>query len=174
MVLRHKSQSGVVLIVSLVMLLLLTLIGTSGMQTTIMEEKMASNMRDNNLAFQAAESALRAAEVTLVPVAPAVMPTFTDDGTGGFYSETTAVDLSDAELNTASFWTSNPVATSTVTDLGYHVATPIYIIEKLSATCYKASCPDPSDLSTPYRITVRATGGTSNSVVLLQSVFTPD
>ena len=57
-----KQQSGVVLVISLIMLLLLTLIAISGSQVTGLEEKMASNSRDQNLAFQAAESALRAAE----------------------------------------------------------------------------------------------------------------
>ncbi|NOS73875.1 MAG: hypothetical protein HOP36_04915, partial [Methyloglobulus sp.] len=57
-----KSQSGVVLIISLIMLLLLTLVGLTGMQNIGLEEKMAGNMRDSNLAFQAAESALVAGE----------------------------------------------------------------------------------------------------------------
>jgi type IV pilus assembly protein PilX len=57
-----KYQSGVVLIISLVMLLLLSIIGISGMAVTILEEAMAANHRDRNLAFQAAEAALRAGE----------------------------------------------------------------------------------------------------------------
>jgi type IV pilus assembly protein PilX len=57
-----KQQSGVVLVISLVMLLLLTLIGVTSVQTTSLEEKMAGNMRDQNIAFQAAEAALRDAE----------------------------------------------------------------------------------------------------------------
>ncbi len=58
-----KDQSGAILIVSLIMLLLLTLIGVAGSQVTGLEEKMANNSRDQNLSFQAAEAALRAAEV---------------------------------------------------------------------------------------------------------------
>jgi len=45
--------------ISLIMLLLLTLIGVTGSQVTGLEEKMAGNMKDRNIAFQAAESALR-------------------------------------------------------------------------------------------------------------------
>ena len=77
-------QSGAVLIISLIMLLLLTLIGTTSMQSTSLEEKMAGNMRDKNLAFQAAESALAAAGASLNPAA---LPVFDPDGTGGFYSK---------------------------------------------------------------------------------------
>jgi Tfp pilus assembly protein PilX len=55
-----QSQSGVTLIISLVLLLLLTLIAVSSMKTTGLQEKMAGNDRDRNLAFQAAEAALGA------------------------------------------------------------------------------------------------------------------
>lgn len=61
---RHHflSQRGATLIISLLILLVMTLIGVTAIQTTTMEEKMAGNMRDQNLAFQAAEAALRAGE----------------------------------------------------------------------------------------------------------------
>lgn len=53
---------GVVLIVSLLLLVVLTLLAAMGMRGTLMQEKMAGNMRDRDVAFQAAESAVRAAE----------------------------------------------------------------------------------------------------------------
>ena len=51
--LRLKDEAGSALIVSLIMLLLLSLIGLSGMQSTILQERMASNLHDRNIAFQA-------------------------------------------------------------------------------------------------------------------------
>lgn len=57
-----SGQRGVVLVVSLIMLLLLSIVGITAMQTTQLEEKMAGNQRNLNLAFQAAESALRSGE----------------------------------------------------------------------------------------------------------------
>lgn len=163
-------HSGAVLIVSLIMLLLLTLIGATAMQTTTLEEKIAGNLRDKNLAFQAAESALNAAEATLNPSAPAL--SFTDPGTGGFYSTASTIPTAPAIL-TDSFWTAQPTATSSVTSLANVSIPPVYIIQKLPAACFKASCPLASDLSQPYRITVRATGGSTNAVVILQTVYTP-
>ena len=62
---RIADQSGAVLIISLIMLLLLMLIGTTSMQSTSLEEKMAGNSRDQNLAFQSAEAALRAGEARI-------------------------------------------------------------------------------------------------------------
>jgi type IV pilus assembly protein PilX len=171
-----KAQSGVVLIVALIMLLLLTLIATAGMQNTSLEEIMAGNMRNQNLVFQAAESALSQAEATLVPVAPAVLPTFVATGAGGFYSSTTSVDISDTELVKDSFWSNaSLVANSSVTStlLGNGIETPKYIIQKQVSVCYKAAC-TASEMSTPYKVTVRAKSETSGTVVILQSVFTPD
>ena len=57
-----RSQRGAVLIVALVLLLVLTILGTAGIQDTAMEERMAGNFRDHSAAMQAAESALRAGE----------------------------------------------------------------------------------------------------------------
>lgn len=161
-------QSGAVLIVSLIMLLLLTLIATTGMQTSSLEEKMAGNMRDKSLAFQAAESALQAAEASLD--SPAVLPTFTAAGTGGFYSEASTIPTAAAVL-TDSFWTTNPRATSSVSTLGNGITTPSYIVQKLPTACF-AICP-PAISSTPYRIVVRATGGSTTTVVILQSIYSP-
>lgn len=56
---RIAPQQGAVLVVSLIILLLLTIIGVTAMRTVTMEERMAGNLRDRNLANQAAESAVR-------------------------------------------------------------------------------------------------------------------
>ncbi len=162
---NSTDQSGAVLIISLIMLLLLTIIGASSMQTTSLEEKMAGNLRDRNLAFQAAESALKAAEASLVPP----LPTFTDPGTGGFYSQNSTIPTSAAIL-TDSFWTTNPKATSSVTTLklGNGITTPVYIIQVLGST---SVCLTPPCI---VRITVRATGASTNTVVILQSVYSID
>lgn len=62
------TQRGAVLIVSLIFLLLLTLIGTTAMRTTTLQERMAGNTRDTNLSLQAAEAGLRAGQAwVLVP-----------------------------------------------------------------------------------------------------------
>lgn len=54
------SQRGAVLIVSLVILLVLTLIGVAGMNSSVMQERMASNAQNSNRAFQGAESSATA------------------------------------------------------------------------------------------------------------------
>lgn len=57
-----RRQSGAVLYVALVMLILLALIGIVGMQVAGMQERMASNYRNVNLAFQNAEAVARGVE----------------------------------------------------------------------------------------------------------------
>jgi type IV pilus assembly protein PilX len=146
----------------------MTLIGTAAMQVNSLEEKMTGNMRDKNLAFQAAESALRSAEATLN--GPAALPPFVAAGTDGYYSENSPIPTQ-AAIYTDAFWTTNPVATSTINTLGNNIRPPQYIIQPLPAVCMTKCPPDP--LTTYYRITVRATGATLNSVVILQSVFLP-
>jgi Tfp pilus assembly protein PilX len=55
-------QTGAALAISLTLLAVATLVGVVAMQSTTQEEKMAGNLRDANLAFQAADSALLAGE----------------------------------------------------------------------------------------------------------------
>ncbi len=58
-------QRGAALIVSLMILLIMTIIGISAMSTTTMEERMSDNNKQRQLAFQAAETALRTGEAWL-------------------------------------------------------------------------------------------------------------
>ncbi|NMT65517.1 pilus assembly PilX family protein [Marinobacter orientalis] len=55
-----SRERGATLIVSLIVLLVLTLIGVAGMNTSVMQERMAVNSQNSNRAFQAAESSLSA------------------------------------------------------------------------------------------------------------------
>lgn len=73
----RKSERGAALLVALIMLLLITILGVSAMQTTTLEEKMAGNLRDRHVAFQAAEAALRAGEQYAVSNYPSVTGTGT-------------------------------------------------------------------------------------------------
>lgn len=60
-----RKQRGVALIVSLILLVVVTLLGLSGMQNTSLQERMSGNMYDRSVAMQAAEAALRAAEAAI-------------------------------------------------------------------------------------------------------------
>lgn len=84
------KQRGVVLVVALLILLVITIIGVTGMQTTILQETMAGAVRDKHIAFNAAEAALRDGEKYLNDTA--VLPGF-DDTNGRYSSDGTSEDL---------------------------------------------------------------------------------
>lgn len=58
----RPRQRGAALVIALLMLLVMTVLGIAAMQVTRMEERMAGNARDTNLAFQGAEAGLRDSE----------------------------------------------------------------------------------------------------------------
>lgn len=60
--LRPHRQKGAALIIVLLLLLVMTLLGLASLRSTLLEERMAGALYDRGLAFQAAESALRAGE----------------------------------------------------------------------------------------------------------------
>ena len=60
-----RRQKGITLIVGLILLLVMTMLGLTAVQVTTQQERMAGNLRDRNIAFQAAESALREGESAL-------------------------------------------------------------------------------------------------------------
>jgi type IV pilus assembly protein PilX len=57
-----RRQAGIALLVVLIMVLLVTLAGIAAVRTLVVEERMASNSLDRNLAMQSAERVLREAE----------------------------------------------------------------------------------------------------------------
>ncbi|MEQ1544209.1 PilX N-terminal domain-containing pilus assembly protein [Methyloglobulus sp.] len=174
-----KSQSGVVLVVSLIMLLLLTLIGLSGMQSTGLEEKMAGNMRDRNVAFQAAEAGLRDAQFYLNSGAAPFNPLRLSSG-GPFQNviaplcanglcptETPAVweAFTDNDWRTSGLrYGANTPATALV-DVAFP---PRYIIEYMGPCVMNTS--NVNRCFAVFRLTVRAWGQNATTVVQLQTL----
>jgi len=66
------SQRGVALIVAMVLLIVIAMVGLAAMRSTIMQQKMAANLYDRQIAFQNAEAALRAA-AALLPSNPGLI-----------------------------------------------------------------------------------------------------
>lgn len=148
-------QRGVVLIVALVVLLVLSMLGISGMQGTVMEERMAGNMYDRNIAFQAAEAALRAGEV--------------DAGAGLNINFDLTGTSAPTELEDDANWPNSAIAYSG----GFAGLSdaPEYIIERQRAL-------PPLEADQPMqpplmRVSARGTGRTGTSVVVLQSIYKP-
>lgn len=58
---QRTKQRGVALVVALLLLVVVTLVGLAAVRGTIMQQRMAANLLDRQIAFQGAEAAMRAA-----------------------------------------------------------------------------------------------------------------
>lgn len=67
------GAKGVVLVTGLLILVVMTVLGLGAMRGTILQERMAGNLKEQASAFQAAEAALQAA-LTLIEQSPAPPP----------------------------------------------------------------------------------------------------
>jgi type IV pilus assembly protein PilX len=163
----RKSQSGAVLIVSMLLLLVLTVLAIGASQTTRLEERMAWNARDTDLAFQAAEAGLRAAEkyISITPLLPTcVVPASAtcyvlDQG----YFATTDLTRRDRP-----WWEANGKAFGTST-LGVAVQ-PRYVIEEFQFVPFSLRA-DATEGKTYYKSTAWSPGGTETSHAVVESVF---
>ena len=117
----RKTQGGAVLAVSLVFLVILTLVGVSAMQNTMLEEKMAGNVKDRNLAFQNAESAIREAELFIEGVVS--LGNFT--GSGGLYGLTDA----EPDFGATATWNTTGNHVQSSSDFGAYTS-PRYFIKQ--------------------------------------------
>lgn len=78
-----NGQGGAVMIVSLILLLILTMGVLSANRDVVVQEKATAAVREANVVFQVAESALIEAEASIDGLALAA---FVDDGSGGLYA----------------------------------------------------------------------------------------
>src|SRR5690625_695985 len=107
------------------MVLLISLIALAAIRGSGLQELMAGNMRDRNLAFQAAEAALRDAEARLEPSPPSF-----DGSVVGFMEALNGSTSSGYWDNYG--WTNQSVQTSLSLD-GVSQA-PRYVVEKVIHT----------------------------------------
>jgi type IV pilus assembly protein PilX len=167
-----QNERGAVLITGLMLILLLTLIGLAAMQSTTLQERMAGNMQQRDLAFQSAEAGLRDAENYIGGLA--LLPAF--NNTGGLHTPVTdgttpRWDLVDWDAATPNYFTYQ------AGDLG---ATPPYPLPKYIIE-YVAGIEDEADDSEAYgpsgtksemlRITSRSVSPNGRSVLRLQTTY---
>jgi Tfp pilus assembly protein PilX len=141
------KQQGAALAVGLILLLIITLMGYTGMKGTMLQEKMAAGLHNRSLANAGANSALRAGEdylYNLVENTNGVIPEGTPDGVlQGIYSRLVSLTDPASDLNPTLVdfkkrnWShSNGVAHSfdftSVNNNGALYQSPEYIIEEIA------------------------------------------
>jgi type IV pilus assembly protein PilX len=125
----ESPQGGIALLLALVVLLLVTILGLVGLESAVLELRMAGAQREYALAYQAAQGALNDGERVLKGLSAADLASFEDNRAGrylpaapGAPSRASAVD-----------WSSNAVLTP-ATALGAPVQRqPRYLLEYLGA-----------------------------------------
>ncbi len=183
----RRPASGFTLIAILVLIVVLAFLSLAAVSTSIVQERMAGNARDRNVALQAAEAALRDAEAD-------IEANLSKDS--GFSSACTTglcvpPSMTASGAQSAPKWASIDWATMA---RGYGSVTgaaalkgpnndplatqPRYFIELLpglppsagGSVCMGCNTVA-NERARAYRITVRASGVRDSTVVMLQSVF---
>jgi type IV pilus assembly protein PilX len=180
----QDTQRGAVLVVSLLMLLVMTVVGVVGIGTATLEERMAANNRDREVAFQAAEYALRDGE-RYVQTTTVDEDDFSDDCTGGLCDSNCGADdvcakesgypvvWKDTTLNVWATGTRHKIYTYTDNNVREK---PKYIVEFIGYAPSPGWDPQTDPEPGPgdpqmFRITALGTGATPDARVMLQSTY---
>lgn len=169
-------QCGVVLVIALIALIVLALLAISAMNNAGLEERMAGDTREVNIAFQAVEAGLRDGEADVeASITPYV--SFSSTCSGGLCSlpsvsvpRALSIDWNNAAVSRA--YGSQTGATP----LSNVAAQPRYIIELLPNLPpvlgqSVALGIKPLGLGTAYRVTAIGYGGRADTQAVLQSVY---
>lgn len=169
-----NQQQGSALIIGLIMLVVLSMIGLSSLQTTMLQERMAGNLRDRSLAFEAAEVALREGEmVARRDFVPNAAPGSAFSGPGLFdrmEGNPVALDLTDLTDpdGQIDYMEDNGVAIDVVDQT---FLPPRYIVERQESwPLTLGSGADTVNIES-FKITALGFGGTADAVVILQSTI---
>jgi type IV pilus assembly protein PilX len=163
---RRSAQSGVVLFVALILLLILSLIGVTAARLQTVEERMARNENNHQLAEQAAEAALLSGVYT----------NFTAN-TNGLYTLTP----SSGSVITPTFNWGNaaavlPYAGPALTQVPAGAQQPKFVIENLPAVAMPGESINdvqyaaPTTPVTVYRVTAMGQGADLSSTTTIQSI----
>jgi type IV pilus assembly protein PilX len=164
-------NQGVALVIGLIMLTMVTLLAVTSMQSTTLQELMSSNLKDQMTAFEAAETAIHAAEEFLD----------SDQFNIGAFDN----DFSDglAKFTYDDIWGQIDWATESeqVADIPGVTTAPRYVIQYIgpvttdldrlnvsNAYGQEVATDNPVEI---FKITARGTGGSDNTVVVLETIY---
>lgn len=174
------QERGVVLIVGLVMVLLMTIVGLAAIRGTGLQENMAGNMRDRNIAFQTAESALREGEAVVSPeVYSAKLPTFNCAKGAGVCLDLSVAPEKSVIYMTEAEW--DEAAKISVMDIKDVAEKPSYLLEELEVDMGASAAAEGSAIdvggmmttgdATPYRVTAKGYGLSQDAEAIVQSAY---
>ena len=166
-----ERQSGVSLVIVLVLLVATSILGIAVLRSTAMQARMSANLPDRSLAFQAAESALRYAQEVVLAGSAWDTQIPTEDDCTNF--SVCALDPSDPEtVNFVPPWVAVP---DSEYDSARLAAAPEYWIEYLgTGPGRKGSCdtlPPSLDCQSPMFRVVARSRAEGRADVMLQATI---
>lgn len=175
-----RAQRGAALVTSLVLLLVLTVIGVAAMQMTRLQERMAGNTRDLNLAFQGAEAAIRDGE-SLIRVQPSKPDECTAVGCE-FWQANLPLLANPEARDWAAWWkvygdeyeSAGGNHAAPVRDMPQLSEDPRFVVQymtKVDDALTKGEGSGPAPHRDFYVVTGRAPGGSDKAVAVVQSTF---
>ncbi len=170
-----RTQSGAALLAALIFLIVFTIIGVGVVGTTTTEEKLARNFRDTDIAFAAAEAALRDAEVRITgywskPALPIDPYSFNSTCTDGLCDRNAEQPVHEKFSLTGSPSVELGAGTTGTPQIALGSAQPRYLIESTCGSIPGESATKPCQ--TIYRITSIGFGRLT-AQTLLQENYIP-
>lgn len=176
---RNSHQQGMALAVALILLFVVTLVGLAAVSGTIMQNKMAANQYDRQLAFQAASSAMEVAKQAILSSASAAVRNCKLT-----VNQCLSNPFEDPNLPNNSI---KDVPTASYQPTGAVTGTPEYVIENLgqwvnpssdtgfnqTANSSQYGAQGKSSMATFYRVTVRSADPKDvqgHAIVTLQAI----
>jgi len=168
-----RRQSGVALVVVLILLLVMTLLGLASLRGTLMEERMSANLFDRSLMFQAAEAALREGETK---AGNSKKSQYTAACTAGLCASPNPDNSAQYEDRWLQSDSAKYYANAAEVVSGDLKVTPQYFVEYMGDAPNWVGCdrevPQQAGCMGPrYRVTARA-GVAGRAQILLQSAYT--
>ena len=164
----RNRQHGVVLVISLLMLLVLTMIGVAATRSTTLEQRMTTNQNDQQVAFEAAEAALRSGESALSNSIP--VNAYASNTAGAYMLNTMTVNW--RTIN----WDASGGAVFDYTGLQPNtLIDPTYFVVENNITGFipgrNIVQGQPLNNTVIYYVYARGVGLSSNNAVVLESVY---
>src|SRR6185437_1918951 len=154
----YAGQRGVALVTALILLVVITLVGLAAVRGTVMQQKMAANFSDRQIAFQVGEAGLRQAHIVVQALQPSLPPS----------RPTLPATIRDC----------SPKAATVIECMGNFSGPAPSVIDlggkgRTYACTDSPTSPSKNPCADFYRITVRSgpAAGGDRATVVLQSVF---
>ncbi len=169
----RRQQTGISLIMVLVLLLIMTLLGLAVLRGTLLEERMSANLLDRSLSFQAAEAALREGEA--VALARTAVPATGSGCVAGVCEAPAAASTQRWQDTSFAGWRTATASVSSLT------SAPVFYVEYMGSSEAWLGCNDLGSkyagsaicVRPVYRITARSQAAGRASVILQSNFIAP-